>query len=186
MCFNVSEQHRTKKPFKYFISYNDNNVNRTLCIKLPQMFGNVEYFDSNETMCFKVSDKKLLKKYTKYGKNSNLINKEFDSGPVYDDNDKCIKTRIKSYGHKINTNFQRNKTPKENVPCKCLSLVILDSVIRVNKKHCFWWNVNLKQKKTRWRIKSMMTLTQVHLMNLVTSLIIMTLMINLLKIKPVF
>ena len=58
-------QYCTKKPFKHFISYNDNDVIRTLCIKLLQMFGYVEYFDSNETMSFKVSDKKLLKRYTK-------------------------------------------------------------------------------------------------------------------------
>ena len=29
------------------------------------MIGYVKYFDSNKTMSFKVSDKKLLKKYTK-------------------------------------------------------------------------------------------------------------------------
>ena len=37
---------------------------RPLCIKLLQMIGNVKYFDSNKTMSFKVSDNKLLKKYT--------------------------------------------------------------------------------------------------------------------------
>ena len=39
---------------------------------------------------------------------------EFDSEPIYGDNDKYIKTKIKSYGHKINTNFQGNKIAKEN------------------------------------------------------------------------
>ena len=27
------------------------------------------------------------------------------------------------------------KTPKENAPCKCLSMILLDSVIRTNKKY---------------------------------------------------
>ena len=29
----------------------------------------------------------------------------------------------------------RKKTPKENTSCKCLSLKMLDSVIKVNKKY---------------------------------------------------
>ena len=36
---------------------------------------------------------------------------KFDSEPVYGDNDKYIKTKIKSYGDKINTNFQGKKIP---------------------------------------------------------------------------
>ena len=37
---------------------------------------------------------------------------EFDSEPVYGNNDKCIKAKIKSYGDKVNTNFQGKKIPK--------------------------------------------------------------------------
>ena len=49
----------------------------------------------------------------KYGKIiSSLIGKEFDSEPVYGDNDKYIKTKIKSYEEKVNTNFQAKKIPK--------------------------------------------------------------------------
>ena len=35
----------------------------------------------------------------------------------------------------MNTNFQGKKVPKENASYKCLSLIILDSVIRVNKNY---------------------------------------------------
>ena len=34
------------------------------------------------------------------------MNIEFDSEPVYGDNDKYIKAKMKLYGDKINTNFQ--------------------------------------------------------------------------------
>ena len=64
------------------------------------------------------------------------MNIEFDSEPVYGDNDKYIKAKIKSYGDKVNTNFQSKKIPKENASYKYLSLVILDSAIRVSKKCC--------------------------------------------------
>ena len=62
------------------------------------------------------------------------MNKEFDSEPVYGDNDKYIKTKIKSYGDKVNTNFQGNNIPKENASYKCFSLIMLDSIIRLSKK----------------------------------------------------
>ena len=35
----------------------------------------------------------------------------------------------------MNTNFQGKKVPKENASYKCLSLIMLDSVISVNKKY---------------------------------------------------
>ena len=35
----------------------------------------------------------------------------------------------------MNTNFQSKKMPKEKAPCKCLSTIMLDSVIRANKKY---------------------------------------------------
>ena len=65
----------------------------------------------------------------------NLMNIEFDSEPVYGDNEKYIKTKIKMYEDRVNTNFQGKKVSKENASYKCLSLIMLDSVIRVNKKY---------------------------------------------------
>ena len=87
-------------------------------------------------MSFKLSDNKLLKKYNKiWERVSNLLSIKFDSEPVYGDNNKNIKTKIKLYGDKINTNFQDKKIPKENASYKCLSLIVLESVIRASKKY---------------------------------------------------
>ena len=33
------------------------------------------------------------------------------------------------------TNFHNKKVPKEKPPCKFLSIIMLDSVIKANKKH---------------------------------------------------
>ena len=63
------------------------------------------------------------------------MNIKFDSEPVYGDSDKYIKTKIKMYEDRVNTNFQGKKVPKENAAYKCLSLIMLDSVIRANKKY---------------------------------------------------
>ena len=71
------------------------------------MIGYAKYFDSNKTISFKVSNKKLLKKYTKIWEyNISLIGKEFDRDPVYGDNDKYIKAKIKPYGDKIKHIFK--------------------------------------------------------------------------------
>ena len=60
---------------------------------------------------------------------------EFDSKPVYGDNDKYIKTKIKINGGNMNTNFQGKKIPKEKAPCKSLSTIMLDSVVKAKKKY---------------------------------------------------
>ena len=49
-----TELYGKKNSFKYFIGYNDNDDIRSLCIKLPQMIGYAQYFDSSKTMSFKV------------------------------------------------------------------------------------------------------------------------------------
>ena len=74
------------------------------------MIGFVKHFDSNKIMSFKANDNRLLKKYTKiWERVISWMNIELDSKPVYGDNDKYIKVKIKSRGDKINTNFQGKK-----------------------------------------------------------------------------
>ena len=62
------EPYGTKKSFKYFIGYNDNDVIRPLPIKLPQIIGHARKFEGNTTMSFKISDKQLLKRYNQIWK----------------------------------------------------------------------------------------------------------------------
>ena len=103
------ESYGTKNSLKYFIGYNEDDVIRPLYIKLTQMIGYAIYFDASMTMSFKVDDNKILKKYNKiWEKISNLMNKEFDSEPVYGDDDKYIKIKLKMYGGTVSTNFQGN------------------------------------------------------------------------------
>ena len=62
------ESYGTKNSFKYFIGYNDNDVIRPLCVKLPQMTGYAKKFDENATMSFKINNKELLRNYNKIWK----------------------------------------------------------------------------------------------------------------------
>ena len=94
-----------KKSFKYFIRYNDNDVIRSLCIKLSQMNGYVRKFEGNKTMYFMISDKQLLKKYNQIWKRfKKLLKIEFDSESVYGDNDK--------YSWQYNYKFSEQKNTK--------------------------------------------------------------------------
>ena len=76
-------------------------------------------FDKIKCTSFLIEDEKVLEKYNEICKKMNIIVKiEFDSKPVY--NEKHIKTKIKSYKGKINTNFHNNRIPKEGYQCICL------------------------------------------------------------------
>ena len=92
------EAYGTKNSFKYFIGYNDNDVIRPLLVKLSQMIGYSRKFSGNVTRSFKVNDKQLLRNYNRiWEKVESLLNIDFESKPVYGNDDKYIKTKIKVY-----------------------------------------------------------------------------------------
>ena len=62
------EPYGTKNAPNYFIVYNDNDVIRPLCLRLPQMTGYFKKFNENATVSFRVNNKQRLKSYNKYGK----------------------------------------------------------------------------------------------------------------------
>ena len=151
------------------------------------MIGYVKHFGSNKTMYFKIKNNRLLKKYTKICERvSILMNIEFDSEPIYGDNDKYIKA-------KVNTNFQDKKITKENASYKCLSLIMLDSVIRVIKKYypqILQEECKYETKKTEMEnlisdVKIYAHLIMNQIVNLIMRLIVNLIMDNLLRIKTV-
>ena len=129
----------TKNSFKYLTGYNDNDIIRSLCMRLPKMIGYVKNFNKNATMSFRVADKHLLKNYKKiWRKVEQLIKIDFESKSIYGDDYKFIKTKIKMYADSAITNFHNKWMPKEKAPYKCLSIITIDSVIKTNKKYYLW------------------------------------------------
>ena len=118
------EQYGKYNSFKYFIGYNDNDVIRPLCLKLSQMTGYINEFDEDKNenknknkntiaMSLKVNDKELFKNHNKIWKKiERLMSIDFDSKPVYGNDDKYIKTKIKTYKDSITTDFHNKKAPK--------------------------------------------------------------------------
>ena len=87
-------------------------------------------------MSFRVNNKQLLEKYNEiWEKVEMLMSIDFESKPVYGDDDKNIKTKIKTHADSIITNFHNKKMPIEKAPCKCLSIIMLDSVLKACKKY---------------------------------------------------
>ena len=87
-------------------------------------------------MSFIVNNKQLLKNYNKiWEKIEKLMKIDFESKLVYGDDDKHIKTKIKIYAGNIITNFHNKKMPKDKGPWKFLSIIMIDSVIKANKKY---------------------------------------------------
>ena len=107
-----------------------------MSIKLPQMTGYFRKFNENSTMSFRVKDKQLLKNYNRiWEKTKKLMKTDFESNTIYGDDDKYIKTKIKIYAKNTITNFHNKKMSKEKTSCKCLSIIMIDSVIKANKKY---------------------------------------------------
>ena len=83
---------------------------------------------------------------------------EFNTKTTYGDDDKYIKAKIKTYKDSITTHFYNKngseKIPEEKVPHKCLSIIILDSVIYAYEKYhpqifleeCKYAKENIKSK----------------------------------------
>ena len=114
ILLSKKESYGKKNSLKYFIGYNDNDVIRSLCIKLPKMTGYARKFDENVTMSFRVNNKQLLKNYTRiWERVEKLLNIDFESKPVYGDDDRYIKTKIKIYADSIITNFHKKTCPKK-------------------------------------------------------------------------
>ena len=102
------------------------------------MTGHAKKFVENATMSFKVNNKQLLKIIKRTWKKTEklmILKIDFASKPIYGDDDKYIKTKIKIYVDNMITIFHDKKNSKEKAPCKFLSIIMLDSVSNANKNY---------------------------------------------------
>ena len=77
------------------------------------MTGCTKEFNENATMSFRANNKQLLKNYNKtWEKVEKLMKIDFESKPVYGDDDKYIKTKIKIHADNMITNFHNKKNAK--------------------------------------------------------------------------
>ena len=120
--------------FKYFIGYQEGKIGKPLCIILPQMSGYIKYFENGgKNMSFFVRDDSVLDFYNKiWDKIKEKLNIKFHSKSVYDETHTKVKAR--ELDGKIKTNFLGNEVPKENMHYTCIACIIIDSVMKMDKK----------------------------------------------------
>ena len=98
------------------------------------MYAHRKDFDGTKYVSLLIKDDKLLEKYNEiWEKVNSIIYKELDSNPVY--NEKYIKTKIKSYNGKINTNLHGNRIPEEGSNFICQSMILIDSAFRAARNY---------------------------------------------------
>ena len=77
------------------------------------MTGYARKFDENATISFRANNKQLLKKYDKiWRKVEKLMRLDFESKPVYGDDEKYIKTKVKIQAGSMIANFHNKKNAK--------------------------------------------------------------------------
>ena len=134
----LSKLVETKTNSKYLIGIKFDKAIRPLVLTMAKTSGYVKTFKAedkiNKLMSFRVDDEKLLEKYkaiwTKIG-DLNYI--ELDALPVYDD--RCIKTKIRTYGDKIYPNFCGLNVPEDDIDCESFTIISIDSLLVYNEKH---------------------------------------------------
>ena len=112
---------------KYIVGYNDNTIS-PLQLFLPKMTGYLNIFkDGTRKISFFTTNNEFLERYTAiWEKITDLVNKKFDSDPIY--NNKYINTKKRSYNNDIITNFRNidknNKLREKSKPYKCVVNII--------------------------------------------------------------
>ena len=95
---------------------------------------------NNKLMSFRIDDEKLLEKYKAiWNKIEDLKNIGLNDLPVYDD--RYIKTKIKTYGDKVYTNFRGLSVPKDDIECESLTVISIESLLVY--KHKYFWQIDL-------------------------------------------
>ena len=124
------------------IGYLD-DVLRQLILILPKMSTNVQTFKdkdgdedknkNNKLMPFHIDNDKLLKKYKTIRTNiEELQNIQLNALPVYDD--RYIKTKIRTYGDKIYTNFRGLNVP-EDESSESFTIIYIDPFFFYENKY---------------------------------------------------
>ena len=99
--------------YKYLCGYLNNDVIQPLCVILPQMNGNIKYFDDGgKNMSFVTDDEQIYEKYNEIWEVvRKLLKAKFTVDPVRDD--KYIVAKLKIFNKIIRTTFTDNAIPIE-------------------------------------------------------------------------
>ena len=85
-------------------------------------------------MSFRIDDGKLLEKYKAiWTKIEDWKDIKLNALPVYDD--RYVKTKIRTHGDKVYTNFRDLNIPEDDIECESFTVISVDSLLVYEKKY---------------------------------------------------
>ena len=123
--------------YKYLCGYSNNDTIQPLCVILPQMNGNIKYFDDGgKNMSFVTDDEEFCEKYNEIWEVvRKLLKLKFTVGPVRDG--KYIIAKLKIFNKINRTTFTDNAIPIERNLYTCTTAIDIDSVLKVDNKRTY-------------------------------------------------
>ena len=111
---------------------------RPLVLIMPKMSGHVKIFEvedkNNKLMYFRMDHGKLLEKdKANWTKIEDLQNIELNDLPVYDE--RYIKSKIRTYGDKVYTNFLDLNMPEDDIECESFTVISIDYLLVYDEKY---------------------------------------------------
>ena len=88
---------------------------------------------NNILISFRIDDKLLEKCKAIWTKIEDLTNIELNTLPVYDD--RYIKTKIRTYGGKVYTNFWGLNVSEDDTECESLTVISIDYLLVYENKY---------------------------------------------------
>ena len=134
---NISKLIETKPYAKYLVGIKFGKAIRPLVLVIPKISGFVKTFKvkegNNKLISFCIDHEQILEKYKAiWNKIEDLKNTELNALPVYDD--KYIKTKIRTYVHKVYISFRGLNVPEDDIECESLTVISIDSLLVYYKK----------------------------------------------------
>ena len=123
--------------YKYLCGYLNNDVIQPLYVILPQMNGNIKYFDDDgKNMSFVTDDEEIYEKYNEIWEVvRKLLKLKFTVGPVRDD--KYIIAKLKIFNRINRTTFTDNAIPIEKNLYTCIPAIDIDSVLKLDNERAY-------------------------------------------------
>ena len=89
---------------------------------------------NNKLMSFQIDNEKLLGKYKVIWTTiEDLKNIKLNALPVYDD--KLMKTKTRTFGDKVHTNFRGLNVPEDDKECESFTVISINSLLVYDKEY---------------------------------------------------
>ena len=160
----ISKLVKTKTNCKFMIGYLDKAV-RPLVLILPKMSGYVKTFNVkdrdkdkiNKLMSLRIDHEKLLEKYNAiWTKIEDLKNTELNALPLC--HDRYMKTKIRTYSDKVQTNFPGLNLPEDDIECESFTVISIESLLVYENKYLQVYLDNCAYKINKLKIFLMINL----------------------------